>query len=130
MAPRFVSLAIYSCNSQEEFTRFATMGSSNRRGEPARDIFNYVGVENLIQAMTNWAGSGDRVSRNFSDADQIAVRRGYKNLFGRVKVLGPQQFLGNRKPRFRRNFEQDAARHSFEAARTERRRKNLSVLQG
>src|SRR5215831_1329084 len=97
-------------------------------GEASSDVVGNVGVEKLEQTLANGSGSGNGVTCDFSHADQIAIRRGDENFFYRIEVLGTQSLLDDRKARFWRNFQKDAACDTFQAARTERRRINLSVL--
>src|SRR5262245_17640050 len=97
-------------------------------GEAAGDVVGDVGVEELKQPLANGPGSGNGVAGDFADANQIAVRRSDEDFLSGIEVLGTQRLLDHRKSGLRRDFQKDTARNSFQAAGTERRRMNPSVL--
>src|SRR5580704_9369432 len=81
--------------------------------------------------MRDGAGSrGDFVAGNFAHANEIAIRRRNKEFVGGEKIFGVKSLLDNGDSRFRRNFEKNSARDTFETAGIQRRGQNLSVLYG
>src|SRR5882672_3477746 len=95
----------------------------------ASDVVGHVSDEQFLHLVGNGARCGsDFVAGNFAYADNVAIGGGNKYFVGRIELFRSKVLLDNVDPGFRRDFGENSASNTFQAARAEWWRIDLAVF--
>ncbi len=98
-------------------------------GQAPRDVVVQIGSEGFIHAQSYRSGSvAEFVAGDFADCNHVAIGGGNEKLIGGIKILDTQSVFFHDGTGFANDFKKDAARYTFQAARTQRWSENGVAL--